>query len=197
MVAQAARVGELLSAHRAAVLLGAGVCAAHVFLHVVKSGEGLSADEADVLSGVDSTVVGVLAASEEPLAAGGAVVALLAGMVAPVLQQFAGREKLFGTHVTDEAPLASVLASMFGDRPMPGKPASADVTVERAVTCMGPTMFGVLLPAQERLSAVIANVDHPLSSGNRHHRLACLAFTATKSLNTLGHILEWMIVIGG
>lgn len=134
MVSQAARVRKLFTACGTVVSLCAGMCTVHVFLHVVQSCKSFSADQAHILSCVHATVISVLATSEKLLSADGAVVRFLAGMVTSVFQKFPRREELLRTYVTDERAFACVLTSVLCHRADPGKPAAADVTMERTFT---------------------------------------------------------------
>jgi len=139
----------------------------HVLLHIVQSSESLSTDQAHVPAGMHATMVGVLAATEELLSADGTVVRFLSGMVTPVLQQLTGSEELLCTYIADERPVTSMLASVLGHRAEPRKSTATDIAVERTFTGMCSPVLGILFSAYERLPAVVADVDHSFSSGNR------------------------------
>jgi len=149
VVAQAARVRKLFAARCTSVLFCTGMCATHMLLHIVQPGEFFSADQADVLTGVHPTVVGVLPASLKLLPADDAAVRLLAGMAPPVLQKFAGRVELLRAYVADERTLVRVLASVHGDRAQPRKSSSANVAVERTLPGVRAAVLRALFPTHE------------------------------------------------
>lgn len=183
MVAQAARVRKLFTARRTAVPLRPSMSTVHMFFHIVQTCESFSAYQAHVLPGMHPTMVRVLPAAEKLFSAVGAVVWLLAGMVTPVFQEFAGREELLCTYVTDERMFARMLAFVLSHRAKPRKSAAADVTVERTLSRVRAPVLRVLFSTHERLSTVVTDVDHPFSSGEGLLWLRCSAGAAS---------LHWM-----
>jgi len=167
VIAQTARVCKPFAASFAFILLRADVCAAQVLLHIVQSRKHLSTDRTSINSSVHATVVRVFPTPEKLLSARGAAVGFLAGMVAPVFKQLAGRDELLGANVTNKRTLARMDSTVNCHRPQAGKPSPANLAVERFITRVSSPVFHVLLHTYKRLAAVFADVDHPFSSNNR------------------------------